>query len=333
MIKWLSYDDTLIMLKGDKMNEFEFLSITKENPIHLNIDLASTDYLCHYTDANGMNGILSSNSFWVTRSDYLNDLSEIIQIKQVIECVHNTITANKEKYINEIDPNGMLLENYMSYIKFLGSKLDNSQATRDYDIYVLSLSENSDSLALFSYYSTSDGCCLGFDTDKLLSFKAPTYNFSDYKGIAVTGGKVIYSLEEQIKTLMNDILEVYNSVFDRIKKHKIHVVDQALYNKIFDELMHYTLAKVSIYSIFIKHQSFYHEEEYRIAFLLDKEHSHLVKHMTRGSGQIPYIEFEFSELPLKFIRRSPKNNADIKSISKDTKYRETDILDSQIPLR
>lgn len=315
------------------MDEFTFLGISSDNPIHLNIDPAGTDYLCHYTDANGLNGILSGNCFWVTRSDYLNDKSEIIQIKEVIKYVHNMFLENRSSYYNKLDPNGMLLDHFMEYIRFLGNKFDNRHSTRNYDIYVLSLSENSDSLALFSNYSTLNGYCLGFDTDKLLNFVNPTYNYSSHKGLLLTGGRVVYSFKEQIKTLMNDILEVYNTVFERVKYYEIHVIDQALYNRIFSELMEFILFKIQVYAIFFKHPSFYHEEEYRVAFHVGEEHSRLVKYRERGSVSIPYIEYSFDKLPLKFVRKSPKNSSDIKSILDNLGCKDIEILESEIPLR
>lgn len=315
------------------MSEFEFLGITPDNPIHLNIDPASTDALCHYTDINGLKGILSGNCFWVTRSDYLNDSSEIIQIKNVIELVYNQFTEDKHMYCNEYDTNGLLMWNFMDYIKFIGNKIDNNQSTRDYDIYVLSLSENSDSLALFSNYSTLDGYCLGFDTDRLLNFESPPRYFSRYKDLMVSGGKVIYSLSEQVQTLWNDILKAYNSVFERLRYNKVHVVDQSIYNIIFKELMSFIAVKIQIYAIFFKHPSFYHEEEYRVAFIIDDEHSNILKFRTKGSERIPYIEYEFNKLPLKFIRKSPKNNSDIKDLVDRLNYNDVEILESEIPLR
>ena len=309
------------------MIEFEFLNISKTNPVHLNIDLVKTDYLCHYTDSKGIKGILSNNCFWVTRSDYLYDSSEIVQIKNVIQSVHDTILENHEKYANGMDTDATLLRRYMHYIELLGKKFANNQTVRDYDIYILSLSENSNSSHLFTNYSKTDGCCLVFDADSLLGFKAPAFNFGEYNGITVTGGKVIYSFEKQKEILMNDILEVYNSVIYRLRDLEIQYVSKTLYDKIFKELMYFTLLKVHIYAIFFKEQQWDNENEFRVTFLVEKVHNHMIKHRIRDSSRMPYIEFKFDRLPLKYIKRNPQNYTNAEELIKNTEYEDIEILD------
>lgn len=315
------------------MNEYRFLGISAENPIHLNIDPASTDTLCHYTNIKGLEGILSSKCFWVTRSDYLNDLSETIHIKNVVSTIYNSFAKNKQAYYNSHDSRGILLDNFMDYIKYIGERLDNSHTTRDYDIYVLSLSENSDSLALFSYYSALGGCCLGFNAEKLLNFMAPARDFNSYKGLIVTGGNVIYQMDKQVKILWDDIMEVYNSVFQRLKYYEVYTIDQRIYNMIFNELMNFILFKIQTYAMFFKNPSFYHEEEYRVVFIVDEEHANIVKKRDKGTDGIPYIEYKFDYLPIEFIRKSPNNTYNVKDLLDSLGYKGVDILESKIPLR
>ena len=51
--------------------------------------------LYHYTKSNGVNGILSNNCFWATKSDFLNDPNEFSHIQGIVDkiCQENIKTA------------------------------------------------------------------------------------------------------------------------------------------------------------------------------------------------------------------------------------------------
>lgn len=54
--------------------------------------------LYHYTNGIGANGILKSNSLWVTHSNFLDDTTEIKYISVVLEGVMLYLNQNKELY-------------------------------------------------------------------------------------------------------------------------------------------------------------------------------------------------------------------------------------------
>ena len=41
--------------------------------------------LYHYTKSNGINGIMQTNCFWATKSDFLNDPKEFSYIENIIK--------------------------------------------------------------------------------------------------------------------------------------------------------------------------------------------------------------------------------------------------------
>lgn len=63
--------------------ELEYYEIDKDNPIMIKLEKSINEKLFHYTTMEGCNGILSSSSFWVTNSSYLEDETEIKYISLV----------------------------------------------------------------------------------------------------------------------------------------------------------------------------------------------------------------------------------------------------------
>lgn len=294
------------------MEDFGFFNINSDNPIGFNICVTEKPVLYHYTDLKGLKGILESGCFWVSRSDSLNDLSEINYIKIILKSACELLISDFDKYKNaRFDPKGTLLNNLIKYINYLGDKFSSSAS--DYDIFVLSLSENVESLALFSNYSNGNGCNIGFDFS---SFLPKSSVFMNYCGCSVTSGKVIYDFEQQITIIIEDILNLYNSVSDRLVELKIRVFNQDIYNKIFFDIMNVILIKTHIYALFFKHFTFFHEEEYRYAFIVPNEIGrNIVKHRECRSLKIPYIEFFLNKkLPITSIRLAPRCKLDINEV-------------------
>ena len=64
----------------DRFN-FEYYEVTDKNPIYIKLDMINNKRLYHYTALEAGKNILKNSCFWVTRSDYLYDKSEIIYIR------------------------------------------------------------------------------------------------------------------------------------------------------------------------------------------------------------------------------------------------------------
>lgn len=97
--------------------------------------------------------------------------------------------------------------------------------------------------------------------------------------------------------------------------------------------------------MFFKHPTFYHEEEFRIAFMIDEQDEHRrIKFRPFNSIIIPYIEIKLkNKFPIEFITIGPKNNIDIaqKGVELFLSYSgykidapsKISIVKSEIPLR
>lgn len=119
----------------------EFFEPTMKELLHMNIDTTANDYLYHYTRYSGTVGILNSGCFLVSRSDALDDATEIVHIKKVLNCVSRILKKNTIRNINERDENGFFWGKIIYYLEFLECNFNNDNTMKDFDIYVLSMTE------------------------------------------------------------------------------------------------------------------------------------------------------------------------------------------------
>lgn len=86
---------------GEKMRDImnlKYYEVTKKNPVIMKLEKSKRKKLYHYTNGIGANGILKSNSLWVTHSNFLDDTTEIKYISVVLEGVILYLNQNKELY-------------------------------------------------------------------------------------------------------------------------------------------------------------------------------------------------------------------------------------------
>ena len=255
--------------------------------------------LYHYTNAAGLLGILQNESFWVSKSNFLNDFSEISYINTVIENICKDMFTDEHELIT-----GMILK--MVHFKYFGKSMYQKY-------YILSLTENQDSLALWSTYSNFFGYNIGLEGSDLVQIMSNSQNTTPL-GIH---GKVIYDKAIQ-----------YQIIKDEINKTKIPL----LYNKYLEssnselipQLTHEIDSITNVlceYGVFFKDPLFCQEEEYRIVFFhsmnmhLSPKLNPEIKFRDRNGIIIPYIEVPMTNnkgyLPVKEIMIGPKNNIDI----------------------
>lgn len=196
--------------------------------------------LYHYTSNQALYNITKNITFWVSKSDYLNDTSELVYIAEVIEKVCNQF-MNQDSSEDEFFKRNLI-----------------SRATEGLsmlqDIYVLSLTENPDSLTLWSSYSDFVGSNIGLNAMGL-------YRCLEETGYSCNLRKVIYDREMQEKI----IFETIKPVYDYLKN-----TGGIQGGSPFSEAMQGVYSSILEHSIFFKRPSFYPEEEYRLAFIFDK---------------------------------------------------------------
>ncbi len=231
----------------------------------------------HYTDLNGLKGIVGDNSFWATNVYFLNDEREL---RHGIDCLNHSLG-----YLNED-----LDEDVIGLIRSEINKFDMFNANHQYNI---SFCQEPDLLSQWRGYGASQGVCLEFDSDDLID----SLCFADAQQIS---GSVIYTKPDSTPEAKNEIINLFNQE-GFLKQLKSNPMDEI--GKLTD----------LVYKItpFFKHSGFSEEKEFRIVIQPSSRFERL-KFRVNAHGLIPYLEIKAKEknkwqgrLPLKSVRIGP----------------------------
>lgn len=111
------------------------------------------EYLYHYTDMNGLLGIVQSSSIWATEIHYLNDSMEYAYAARLLEKTASSRYESLDKDQSHV------LEKFVDTAKII------AQST---NAFVACFTEERDDLSQWRAYSHSGpGYCIGFDKTKL----------------------------------------------------------------------------------------------------------------------------------------------------------------------
>lgn len=295
--------------------------------------LKKGDRLFHYTSTEGLLGILGGE-FWITESQFLNDVTEFHVATDVLMEV-------LERNIKNTDTKEILKIATYNQIKRL-MKIDERfyvmpEVYAHNGYYVISFCLDKDSILMWSEYSDFCGYCIEFDFDKLI---ASFSGSSDIKH-----GKVIYDhkdqvtiLEKKIENIVFQSRNLYGNInswddFDKINTRQIRCLSKAL------------ALDIPIYNMFFKKECFSGENEYRIVF--ECNHNEISRTCCERETQyfrikdnvfIPFIKKKLSSLDsVKSILIGPKNKSDIveKGIKHFLCYHKikAQIEKSEMPLR
>ncbi len=117
----------------------------------MNANRTAPDLLHHYTSVNGLRSILDSRKIRATRYDQMNDTSELrIGQQSLLRAVREYEVADALR----------------EYKEFLVSGIEGF-GDEPLDVYVLSLSEDGDSLDQWRAYAPQGGVAIGFDFQQL----------------------------------------------------------------------------------------------------------------------------------------------------------------------
>ncbi|WP_141563155.1 DUF2971 domain-containing protein [Teichococcus rhizosphaerae] len=165
--EWVSWHET--NAKEDNINTKQ-----KENNSGKNV--------YHYTDANGLIGIMKNESLWATNVNFLNDRREFSYVRDLFEESVQEIDDTKKKLLEKIS-------NYHN------SWLENS----DIDgVFVLCFCEDGNLLSQWrSYAGSGAGYALGFKKSDL--FEANSIDKNDEAAKEIFFRKIIYDKDYQIE--------------------------------------------------------------------------------------------------------------------------------------
>lgn len=267
----------------------------------------------HFTGAEALKSIVLNQSFWITKSDYLNDTTEQIMIMDLLKVFF------KEQKMDK-DVQGYIRDQLSKYLN-------------DYNHYILSFSKTDDSLPLWNYYSENEGYSVGIDKDDFIN-KLRTYYSEMDNNCRVIITEVRYLSDNgDEKAVRDELLPFIHFNADDISTKRDR----------FDELA----LKLANLSYSIKHSAYSSEMEERIVIICEKD-SPISKReefrVLRGSF-IPYIVFNKEgridlEIPIKKVKLSPYHTMDVTEKSlfyllnrKYPSLTKEDITQSLIPSR
>lgn len=254
------------------------------------------ELLYHYTNTDGLLGILNSNTLWCSNSTFLNDASELAY---ALDVVSFQIDRKKKEYNNPIFTK--ILENLFSFYNGM------------FESYIVCFSEEGDLLSQWRAYGEGgNGYAIGFDATQVQYLKP----FSAFGNAIIR--KVEYNLERQMG-LVGYILDGIYSLFERMSS-SLRLKEDVLTEK-FVLCLSWLFADLVL---FFKHPSFAEEKEWRIIHLLSphvENHNYFNNLEFRSTcGRIvPFVELNLfpplsqypAQLPIVKLVHGPTLNPDL----------------------
>lgn len=287
------------------------------------------DKLFHYTSAAGFQGICNGE-FWVTESNFLNDITEFhvatdVFCEVIDRHIHNKTVCEKlkQKIIDEIKR--------INRCPAVGEEVAYSGA------YVISFSLDYDSTLMWSEYSNFFGYALTFDFEKLLS------SFNDQSDIQ--HGKVIYDHEEQIHLIEQTIENSFINLSTEFEYLNSWEDFDTLSDEEINDLYLFLALIIDGYNEFFKLPCFKGENEYRFIFYCGHEggrykQEQLEKQYFRIKDEnlIPFVKKRMINMEsLEEVLIGPKNKSDIAVLGAERLLRNLDlsvpVVRSSMPLR
>lgn len=195
------------------------------------------EFLYHYTNYNGANGIITSKSFRLTKMSYLNDLSEL---RHAIKLLKQRIRRRCNKAI---------IQQNSDYLNEISNQIDSFSST---NICVGSFCEDRDILSQWrAYGNDGHGVALGFKTSSLIA--------SD-KNVDINLWKCVYDHSDK-HLIIDQLIELLLQNFEAINQKNL---DGQNLKKALNKLkgrFNYTFLKVA--SV-LKHTTFKEEQEWRL---------------------------------------------------------------------
>lgn len=277
------------------IEDLKYYEVTSDNPIIIKLESFEEKNVYHYTTNIGVKSILKNNCLWVTRSDYLDDKSEIKYISKVLTGVVAYLKTNKELYDVGIKGQYDILESIIKTLEALREIYKVTAPIMGGDIYLLSLTANKSNKFLLENYAGENGAILEFANGIDTMFEED--RVSDYK-ISTFCAKVVYDYAKQMTLILEDINEFYRELITNL----INIKGSIDFFEVVETIKSVIYLKIINYSLFFKDEKFSKEEECRIAFLVENDNSEgFIKHRAKGNKMVPYIEVKFRKESLSKV--------------------------------
>lgn len=266
--------------------------------------------LYHYTDINGLVGILQSNTIWLNNILFQNDSREYIHATDISTDVCDELIYEYEQSTEEL-------------------KAALAEAARDMfcedigsNIFIGCFAKSGDQLSQWrAYGQNGSGFSIGFDLSKMESKECA----------ALVTQHVNYDTKNQKQFLKRYISTYIDYLSSHIKTNAISVEDAV-------EGMLYVVVSCNIFGVSFKNEGFKEEQEVRV-FIDGRDADCSTKFRRSGNRIVPYIEFKSNaKLPIKEIYIGPTSDAELMEISLQMlleryNYDNVEIKFSEIPYR
>lgn len=237
--------------------------------------------LFHYTDLNGLKGIIENNSLWATNLYFLNDRNEAVH---GFLCFENTIQYLDEKIISA--GKKKILQDALDICKSNGGHGGGTKGTH---IYSISFCMDSDKLSQWRGYGAHQGVCIEFDKEKLIDGLDVSDMTFFHNEVNYTNESSTVKMNESINNFFSELNLRPETIDDDFSWF---VSSYGLINKV---------------TPFFKNDGFSEENEYRFVFLPGCKIPNVLFRVN-NNGLVPYINVEMKKrvkLPIKRVIIGP----------------------------
>lgn len=272
------------------------------------------ELLYHYTDLNGVLGIVKSSEIWLGHMLYLNDEAEY---KYGLDKFKKELMVQQEMCTDDI------LRAFLKTLDSLDSYMLKQQA------FVFSLTEEKDLLSQWrGYADNGKGVCIGFDKKSIGN------------GNNVKLEKCVYDEVEQgkrVKELFKETINIFLKTKEESHYFSRSYLPEILkrHAKAFDDAADYLIDELQNECLILKHPSFVEEKEWRLIIKKSEKMDFLVK----DSFLKPIEKHKINiEKTIRTIIVGPAERSDLAQMSmdmfmKNRGYNWIKIEKSTIPFR
>lgn len=269
---------------------------------------------CHYTNLQGLIGIVENNELWLSDHRFVNDKLEYEYGKQLAVSIISEI-ANTE---GDSEFGG-----------FIHTLLKSIQKTSSLGVYIGSMSFSPDKLDQWKGYGNScESICITFAGDFDL------WNAGNSPPTHIRQHRVVYDECKQ-KNLLREIIQIFKDHFDEIRQFPYPFLDNLTW-------------LIESQFILFKHPEYASEDELRLTIsnLNHVLNSKKPKHRVAKGMIIPYISTKYistddtpplKRLPIKKIIVSPTSRSDllesVRVFVANMGYTEVQVVESEIKFR
>lgn len=299
----------------------DFESFVREHPEISYYDSAELSpdppaRLFHYTSADGLLGILKTNSLWATNMKFLNDYSELKYGIELFTEVCNEVTGGI----------GNALRNDYQFVQTVMAA---ARTLTLFRTFVLALSDAPNQLSQWvAYGSRGTGYSLGLNSSAFERFR-----FAESEVFFLF--KVCYDRDRQ-KELLKNLIDRFVARIAKGGSEEFSPSKRSLYVTNF-------LVRLQNYLIAFKNSAFQEEREWRLVCIFDPN-TGTTKHLEfRSSGGFisPYVVLKPVDgelLPIEVVCQGPRVSSEIgaeavRDLLLKYGYKDTKVEDSGIPLR